>query len=258
MGGDLSDGPNGPCSSRGSAAVGGRRRRDLLRRWGMDAAWSRNTRSLHDASRKEPSCKASPDRPPTEHPRCPELFPADWPATDRPPPDAGLHSPAPTSGSTTQLAQLCRVTGVLAGLCALAHVGSSHLFEQGHRVHTEGGELFCRHTVVAVASHPHDVDAELLGIGPGHFDILSAGPSRVGVTASSRAAVDTVHAAVGRRWAGCAVGLEPRAAGTHTHDTSRRWFRRRRPLRSRSSGRAGQLSRVNGSPSSTMVRVSKK
>src|SRR6188472_4439096 len=38
------------------------------------------------------------------------------------------------------------------------------------------GDLLDRHTVFAVASDPHDVVAELLGIGPCHGDILPARP----------------------------------------------------------------------------------
>jgi hypothetical protein len=83
--------------------------------------------------------------------------------------------------SAPQLTQLRAVTGALAGLCALIDVGLSHPLGQGHRVDTEvGGDLFDRHPVVAVAGDPHDVFAELSGIGPGHFDVLSAHPSRAG------------------------------------------------------------------------------
>src|SRR6476660_5978250 len=38
------------------------------------------------------------------------------------------------------------------------------------------GDLLDRHPVFAVASDPHDVVAELLGIGPCHGDILPARP----------------------------------------------------------------------------------
>jgi hypothetical protein len=38
------------------------------------------------------------------------------------------------------------------------------------------GDLLDRHPVFAVASDPHDVVAELLGIGPCHDDILPARP----------------------------------------------------------------------------------
>ena len=41
-----------------------------------------------------------------------------------------------------------------------------------------GRDLLDGHTVLAIAGDPHDVVAELLGIGPGHLDILSAHPSR--------------------------------------------------------------------------------
>jgi len=40
------------------------------------------------------------------------------------------------------------------------------------------GDLLDRHTVITVAGNPHDVVAELTGVGPGHNDILSAHPSR--------------------------------------------------------------------------------
>src|SRR4029078_9652430 len=39
-----------------------------------------------------------------------------------------------------------------------------------------GGDLLDRHTLFAVASDPHNVVAELLGIGPCHGDILPARP----------------------------------------------------------------------------------
>jgi hypothetical protein len=43
-------------------------------------------------------------------------------------------------------------------------------------MHTEvGGDLFDRHTLVAVASHPQEVVAEFSGIGPG---LTSSQPTR--------------------------------------------------------------------------------
>jgi ferredoxin len=40
-----------------------------------------------------------------------------------------------------------------------------------------GGDLLDGHTIIAVTSNPHDIVAELTGLGPGHTDILSAHPS---------------------------------------------------------------------------------
>ncbi|QIV85338.1 hypothetical protein EXE63_15195 [Mycolicibacterium frederiksbergense] len=40
------------------------------------------------------------------------------------------------------------------------------------------GDLFDRHTVIAVAGHADDIVTELTGVRPGHTDILPAHPSR--------------------------------------------------------------------------------
>lgn len=76
-----------------------------------------------------------------------------------------------------RLTQLSRLTSALAGLGALINIGLAHPLVQGHRVHTEiSGDLLDRHTVIAVASDPHDIVAELAGVRPGHKDILPARP----------------------------------------------------------------------------------
>lgn len=81
--------------------------------------------------------------------------------------------------SATQLAQFSRVAGAFAGFGALVDVGLVHPFVQGHRMDTEiGGDLLDRHTGFAVASDADHVVTELLGVRPGHKDILPACPRR--------------------------------------------------------------------------------
>jgi hypothetical protein len=77
------------------------------------------------------------------------------------------------SVSASQLVQLRRITGALAGLGAFVDIGLAHPLGQRHRVDTEiGRDLLDRHTVVAVARNPDDVVTELTGVRPGHNDIL--------------------------------------------------------------------------------------
>ena len=78
---------------------------------------------------------------------------------------------------TPRLTQLNRLGGALAGHGPLVDVGLAHPLVQRHRVNPEiGGDLLDGHTVIAVASDPHDVVAELTGIGPCHEDNFSACP----------------------------------------------------------------------------------
>ena len=63
-----------------------------------------------------------------------------------------------------RIPQLRRLAGALAWLGALIDIGSAHSLVPRHRVHTEiSGDLFDRHTVIAVTSDPHDIIAELTG-----------------------------------------------------------------------------------------------
>lgn len=75
------------------------------------------------------------------------------------------------------LAQLTGLAGALARPGALVNVCLAHPLVQRHRVHTEiRGDLLDRHTVIAVASYPYDVVAELTRVTPGHKDVLPACP----------------------------------------------------------------------------------